>query len=102
MAFIVKRDALPQIAYLYLATGEGLSPNVNNLRFYDTGLTQNGQPIYYDETNVYWLITAGGVWAISTIGSVTIPAFIKFSGASPVGVYTGSGGYSGSVTISQI
>jgi hypothetical protein len=78
------------------------NPIIYNLRFYDTGLTQNGQPIYYDETKVYWLITVGGdVWLISTIGNVT-PAFIKSSGASPVGVYTGSGGYVGSVAISAI
>lgn len=89
--------------YAFIATGTGLSPNINNLRFYDTGLTQNGQPIYYDETKVYWLMTVGGgIWAISIIGRDTIPAFIKYFGTGIVGEYYGDGGYSGTVIISAI
>lgn len=102
MAFIVKRDALPQIAYLYLATGAGLSPNINGLRFYNTGLTQNGQPIYYDETNVYWLAYVSNAWIIALIGTLGGSGlFVKFGG-TPVGSYSGTTGYSGTVTISAI
>lgn len=89
--------------YAFIATGTGLSPNINNLRFYDTGLTQSGQPIYYDETKVYWLTYISSVWIIALIGTVGASGlFVKFSSINPVGSYTGSGGYSGTVTIAAI
>ena len=106
MAFIVKRDLPPQITYIYLATttGMGSLPNMNGLRFYDTGLTQNGQSIYYDETNVYWLTYVAGFWIVAPIGTVGESGlFVKFSGINPVGDYSGvAGGYIGSFTLSQI
>ena len=89
--------------YAFVATGTGLSPNINNLRFYNTGLTQNGQPIYYDETKVYWLTYISSAWIIALIGTVGASGlFVKFSSINPVGSYTGSTGYSGTVTIAAI
>lgn len=89
--------------YAFVATGTGLSPNINNLRFYNSGLTQSGQPIYYDETKVYWLTYVSSAWIIALIGTVGQSGlFVKFSSINPVGSYTGSGAYSGTVTIAAI
>jgi hypothetical protein len=88
--------------YAYKATGTGLSPNINNLRFYDTGLIRDGQPIYYDETKVYWLAYVSNAWIIALIGTLGGSGlFVKFGG-TPVGSYSGTTGYSGTVTISAI
>jgi len=88
--------------YVYKATGTGLSPNVNNLRFYDTRLIENGQPVYYDETEVYWLTFYVSSWSIALIGTTNGGKFAKIIGSTPVGSYFGFNGYSGTVTISAI
>jgi hypothetical protein len=96
-----KLNLRPRV-YAYKATGTGLSPNINNLRFYDTGLIRDGQPIYYDETKVYWLAYVSNAWIIALIGTLGGSGlFVKFGG-TPVGSYSGSTGYSGTVTISAI
>ena len=41
--------------YLYIASGTGLSPDINKLKFYDSGLTSQGAPIYYAEDLSYKL-----------------------------------------------
>jgi hypothetical protein len=93
----------PLVDYLYIASGVGLSPNINNFRFYDSGLTQNGQPIYYDETNVYWLTYIAAAWIIAPIGTVgSSGLFFKSDGINPIGLYSGFSGYTGDVTINAI
>jgi hypothetical protein len=99
------RLIIPNRKYLYRATGTGLSPNINNLRFYDSGLTEGGQPVYYDENNIYWLRYSADAfaWTITLIGtSGESGVFIKFaSDGNPNGSYFGFTGYSGTVTISE-
>lgn len=90
-------------AFIATNTGIGTSPNINNLKFYDTGLTQNGQIIYYDETKVYWLTYFSGFWIIAPIGTTGASGlFVKFSGIDTVGSYSGVSGYIGTATISAI
>jgi hypothetical protein len=86
--------------YLYKATGTSLTPNINGLRFYDSGLIQLDRPIYYDETNTYKLRWAAGFWALSRIDN-TIGDFVRFN-ISILGNYTAASGWSGTVTISEI
>lgn len=92
--------------YLYIATGTGLSPNIDGLRFYDSGLKNEvglPQPIYYDETNTYQLSYTGTTWAIKLIFSQTNQAYAA-PGLGPgnlIGTYTSYGGWSGTVTISE-
>jgi hypothetical protein len=85
--------------YLYIANGAGLSPNINGLRFYDSGLIQLGVPIYYDETNTYKLRSLAGLWGLSRIDN-TIGEFVRFN-SSILGDYTASSGWSGALTISE-
>jgi hypothetical protein len=93
----------PLVDYLYIASGVGLSPNINGFRFYDSGLTQNGQPIYYDETNVYWLTYIAAAWIIAPIGTIgSSGLFFKSGSINPIGLYSGSSGYTGNVTINAI
>ena len=87
--------------YLYIATGTGLSPNINGFRFYDSGLTQSGQPIYYDETKTYQLRFAGTNWLISRIQSFD-GFWARISRTSPLGEYSVVEGFVGTVTISAI
>lgn len=97
---VEKKSNIISVTYIYKATGS-TSPNLNNLRFYDSGLTLNGQPIYYDETNTYQLNYGGFPWIIKRIDNTVLSTFIKFS-AGVVGDYSGSGGWTGTVTISLI
>lgn len=95
--------------YLYKATGTGLTPNINGLRFYDSGLTLYTNKVFYDETNTYAMwISPVGYWFIKTIPFNPVipgPAFAKAivnSDDPPTGNYTGGSGYIGTVTISSI
>jgi hypothetical protein len=108
--YIPKKAIVSQArTYLYKATGVGLSPDINNLRFYDSGLTNSGQPVYYDETDTYKLYYSGFPWLISLIAGGS-SNFAKFSGVGPPdfstirpeGNYNGASGWSGTVTISAI
>jgi hypothetical protein len=85
--------------YLYITNGAGLSPNINGLRFYDSGLIQLDRPIYYDETNTYKLRWVAGFWALSRIDN-TIGDFVRFN-ISILGDYTAASGWSGTLTISE-
>jgi hypothetical protein len=86
--------------YIYIASGIGLSPNINDLKFYDTGLTYNGRIRHQDETNTYWLVFVSNTWIIALLGNTGGGIFAKFGG-TPVGSYSGFNGYSGTVTISE-
>lgn len=95
--------------YLYVATGIGLTPNINGLRFYDTGETFYTNKVFYDETNTYMMWTSPiGYWFIKALPLNPFtpgPAFAKAfsnSGEPPTGNYTGGNGYIGTVTISSI
>ena len=109
MAFIVKRDALPQIVYVYLATGAGLSPNINGLRFYDSGLIYNGKISFYSENGQYaiWYVTSPvSIWligSIANIGTFTTNGWGKLGATNTVaGSYIAAGDKVGTVTISAI
>lgn len=91
--------------YLYKATGTGLTPNINGLRFYDSGLIQNGQPIFYDETNTYKIFYSGSNRIIALITSTTPNnnLFAKAAiGPSPIGIYNLAVNWVGTPTISAI
>lgn len=91
----------PNSKYLYIATGTGLLPNINGLRFYDSGLTQSEQPIYYDETNTYQLRFAGTNWLISRI-QIFDGYWARITRRkSPLGAYSVVEGFVGTVTISE-
>jgi len=98
------------LQFIYIASGAGLSPNINGLRFYDSGLTFYTNKVFYDETNTYAMwIHSGGYWIIGLIGLAgTLPPVNVFykniftSGDPPTGSYSPASGYSGTVTISAI
>ena len=110
MAFIVKKDLPPQITYIYLATGTGLTPNINGLRFYDSGLIYNGKISFYSEDYQYAIWYWGGfptaIWligSIANIGTFTENAWGKVGATDTVaGSYIAAGDKAGSLTISQI
>ena len=59
--------------YLYIASGTGLSPNINSLKFYDSGLIYNGKKSFYSEDNQYaiWYVTSPvGIWLIGSIANI--------------------------------
>jgi hypothetical protein len=92
--------------YLYIATGTSLSPNINNLKFYDTGRVDPtfGLPIYYDETNTYTIIrrsVGGQFWVIEEISNPGNFLWTRVGLPIP-GTYFQAGGASGTVTISAI
>jgi hypothetical protein len=97
-----KITIMPRI-YVYKATGTDLTPNINGLRFYDSGLTENGLPIYYDETNTYKIRRTGINWVINTI-EPSSGLWIK-GGLFVLGIYSPIGGTSpflGNPSISAI
>ena len=93
-------------SFLYKATGSSLSPNINNLRFYDSGLVREGRPIYYDETNTYKLSFPNAFpfyWVLELISGSPGGYVQLFQPSAPVaGTYVGAFGWSGTVTISSI
>jgi hypothetical protein len=100
-----KKKTVPTVTYVYKTTGTGLTPNINNLRFYNTGTTQNGQPVYYDETGVYRIFFGGFPWVIQLINIIgPAGAFSKFPPhvSGPAGVYNSTGAWTGTVTIAAI
>jgi hypothetical protein len=101
-----KRPSASGRVYLYIATGTSLSPNINNLKFYNTGTVDPtfGLPIYYDETNTYTIIrrsVGGQFWAIEEISNPGNFLWTK-AGLPIPGTYFQAGGASGTVTISAI
>ena len=98
--------------YLYIATGIGLSPNINGLRFYLSGINALGHLSFRDETNTYELYYTpfGSQFAIRPLPfSIATPPSTGWTKGSssnptdpPTGNYTQSaGGYAGVVTISE-
>jgi len=95
--------------YLYITSGTGRSPNINGLRFYDSGLIYNGKKSFYSEDGQYAIWYWGGfptaIWLIGTIaniGTFTTNAWGKAGAADTVsGSYIAAGDKVGTVTISE-
>jgi hypothetical protein len=95
--------------YLYITSGTGLSPNINGLRFYDSGLIYNGKKSFYSEDGQYaiWYNTIGvEAWyigPIANIGTFTTNSWTKI-GATDIttGSYPATFvSTTGTVTISE-
>jgi len=94
--------------YLYIASGTGLSPNINGLRFYDSGLIYYGKKSFYSEDGQYaiWYATITvAAWytgPIANIGNFTTNSWGK-AGATDIitGSYQRIVGGTGSLTISE-
>jgi hypothetical protein len=101
------RLVIPNRKYLYLASGTGLSPNINGLRFYDSGLIYNGKKSFYSEDGQYaiWYATSPiAIWligSIANIGTFTVNGWGK-GGVTDIiiGAYL-QGSTVGTVTISE-
>jgi len=96
--------------YLYKVTGTGLTPNINGLRFYDSGLIYNGKKSFYSEDYQYAIWYWGGfptaIWligSIANIGTFTTNAWGKPGATDAVaGSYIAAGDRVGAVTVSAI
>lgn len=97
--------------YLYKATGTGLSPNINNLRFYDSGLTYHGKKSFYSEDGQYAIWYYMGLpislWILGLRTDIGNFSFFNGWGKveapdTPTGIYITNGSYVGQVTISAI
>jgi hypothetical protein len=94
--------------YLYKATGSGLTPNINGLGFYESGLIYNGKKSFYSEDGQYAIWYWGGfptaIWLIGTIaniGTFTTNAWGKVGATDTVaGSYIAAGDKVGTVIIS--
>lgn len=91
--------------YLYIVSGAGLSPNINGLRFYDSGLTFNGAKSYYSEDNQYAIWRLHPVWiigSVSVIGTSSsgIPSWGRNNSSLVGSGYIGAGGASGNPVVS--
>lgn len=79
--------------YLYIASGAGLSPNINGLRFYDSGLIYYGKKSFYSEDGQYaiWYANiAVAAWytgPIANIGNFTTNSWGKIGATD---IITGS------------
>jgi hypothetical protein len=85
------------------------SPNISNLIFYQTGFIRTDAPVYFDTTLNYAILRrATTQWVIVSINDVfnTNPARFSVSSTSsffpPVATYTGSDGFTGSISLSLI
>ena len=95
--------------YLYIASGTGLSPNINGLRFYDSGLIYNGKKSFYSENGQYaiWYNTIGvEAWyigPIANIGAFTTNSWTKIGATDiTIGSYPATlVSTTGTVTISE-
>jgi hypothetical protein len=96
--------------YAYKATGAGLSPNINNLRFYDSGLIYNSKKSFYSEDGQYAIWYWGGfpinimlIGSIANIGTFDTNGWGKIGATNTVaGSYIAAGDKIGIVTISAI
>lgn len=109
---------LPRIYYnkfkyfppLYKATGIGLSPNIDGLRFYDSGLIYNGKKSFYSENGQYaiWYNTIGvEAWYIGLIANIGTFIINSWTKIGATDITTGSYrptlvSTTGTVTISAI
>ena len=98
-------------SFLYKATGVGLSPNINGLKFYDSGLIFNNKKSFYSEDGQYaiWYYQGLPITAWMLGLRTDFGGFLFFPGWSkggtldtPIGIYIPNGEYVGSVTISLI
>jgi hypothetical protein len=102
-------------SFLYKATGIDLSPNIDGLKFYDSGLIYNGKKSFYSENNQYaiwYLINAGGspydYWRIGRLIDISVGTFTPISwgklGITDIvtGIYVPGADAIGAVTISLI
>jgi hypothetical protein len=94
--------------YLYIASGAGLSPNINGLRFYDSGLIYYGKKSFYSEDGQYaiWYATIGSAaWytgPIANIGNFTTNSWGKIGATDIItGSYPRIVGGTGTLTISE-
>ena len=98
---IVNLPATPLYNFIYKVSNVSGNPNLNNLRFYDTGSVSNGFPVYWDETNTYDLRYISMTWFISNrITSAT--GYAKFSGDTPIGNYSGVNSFLGNMSLVSI
>ena len=91
--------------YLYIVSGAGLSPNINGLRFYDSGLTFNGAKSYYSEDNQYAIWRLNPVWIIGSVSAIGtsssgIPSWGRNNSSLVGSNYGGAGGASGNPVVS--
>lgn len=94
--------------YLYIASGAGLSPNINGLRFYDSGLIYYGKKSFYSEDGQYaiWYATiAVAAWytgPIANIGDFTTNSWGKIGATDIItGSYQRVAASTGTLTISE-
>ena len=94
--------------YIYIASGIGLSPNINGLKFYDSGLIYNGKKSFYSEDGQYaiWYATIGvAAWytgPIANIGNFTTNSWGKIGATDIItGSYQRIVGGTGTLTISE-
>ena len=87
---------------VYRATGTGLSPDINNIVFYQTD-TFNGRPLYFNDSLGYylWYLTGANFWVVNkTKISGTGWSQTVGQGASPTNAtYAAQPGATGTVTI---
>jgi hypothetical protein len=91
--------------YLYIVSGAGLSPNINGLRFYDSGLTLNGEKSYYSEDNQYAIWRLQSVWIIGSFSAINtsssgIPSWGRNNSSLVGSDYIGASGASGNPVVS--
>lgn len=108
----------PEPEYLYVASGSGLSPDIDGLRFYDSGGTLNGYPVHKSESTelsvdgAFTLFVSGGfpesyqiniVENDSSYGGWYVTTHNDFNVVNTYGAFGGENGEpSGTLTISSI
>jgi len=92
----------------YVASGTGLSPNINGAKFEVTSETNLGQNVYFNSSSGLYLkyITGlGGPWWIINVTKTFVAPYWKIStsasGSNAVGTYNPNGVYTGVATLSK-
>ena len=80
----------------YITSGTGLTPDLDNAYWYDTGTDVNGENVYYDSGGTYAYWNDGSDWLIYTIEDYLIEAG---GGASPTDYFKAQW-YSDSLVVS--
>lgn len=101
-------SAGPEPEYLYVASGSSLNPDIDGLRFYDTGDTLNFKAVYRSEATdlsstgymEIWFKTYE--WIISEARSNTAVSWSNNDSFIDGDLYGADIGTSGTVTISSI
>jgi hypothetical protein len=86
----------------YVASGTGLSPNINGSRFTITQESLGGYPVFFDSSSgmYLWYSSTVNRWVINTNKIYGTPIWRMSVGTNAVGNYTGVG-YTGVVIISK-